>query len=70
MWESSVNLSKEPVIRETDEQGRFVYEDMDVVEFVVSAKKQGYGKSERKRYHLYFKKQNFELPEPLVLTGE
>ena len=41
-----------------------------MIDFLVSAKLDGVGTSERKRYHLYFMHQNFELPEPLVLKKE
>ncbi len=68
--EQTLNLVKEPVIERTDEQGHFVFRDIEMIEFVISAKREGYGTSERHRYHLIFKRQNFELPEPLVLdTG-
>jgi hypothetical protein len=68
--EQTLNLLKEPLIEQTDEQGRFMFTDIEMIEFVISAKKEGYGTSQRHRYHLIFKRQNFELPEPLVLgTG-
>jgi hypothetical protein len=68
--EQTLNLVKEPLIEQTDEQGRFVFTDIEIIEFVISAKREDYGTSVRHRYHLYFKRQNFELPEPLVLkTG-
>jgi hypothetical protein len=51
----------------TDEQGYFRFDGIDMVEFVVWAEKSGYAEMKNRSYHLYFKKQNFQLPEPLVL---
>lgn len=68
--EQTLNLVKEPRAVQTDEQGRFEFTDIEMIDFVVSAKLEGVGASERKRYHLYFMRQNFELPEPLVLKPE
>ena len=67
--ERTLNLVKEPRSVKTDEQGRFEFTDIDIIEFVVSAKLEGVGASARQRYHLYFKRQNFELPEPLILEA-
>jgi len=67
--EQTLNLLKEPRTEQTDEQGRFVFTDIEMIEFVISAKREGVGTSERPRYHLYFMRQNFELPEPLVLKA-
>jgi hypothetical protein len=67
--EQTLNLVKEPRSVKTDEQGRFEFTDIDIIEFVVSAKLEGVGASARQRYHLYFKRQNFELPEPLILEA-
>jgi hypothetical protein len=66
--EQTLNLIKEPRTEQTDEQGRFVFTDIEMIEFVISARLEGVGASERQRYHLYFMRQNFELPEPLVLN--
>lgn len=68
--EQTLNLVKEPRAVQTDEQGRFEFTDIEMIDFLVSAKLDGVGTSERKRYHLYFMHQNFELPEPLVLKKE
>jgi hypothetical protein len=68
--EQTLNLVKEPRTVQTDQQGRFEFTDIEMIDFVVSAKLEGVGASERKRYHLYFMGQNFELPEPLVLKKE
>ncbi len=67
--EQTLNLVKEPHTEQTDEQGRFVFTAIEMIEFVISARREGYGSSERHRYHLYFMRQNFELPEPLVLKA-
>jgi hypothetical protein len=67
--EQTLNLVKEPRSVKTDEQGRFEFTDIDIIEFVVSAKLEGVGASARQRYHLYFKRQNFKLPEPLILEA-
>ena len=68
--EQTLNLVKEPRAVQTDEQGRFEFTDVEIIDFLVSAKLEGVGASERKRYHLYFMRQNFEVPEPLVLKSE
>jgi hypothetical protein len=67
--EQTLNLLKEPRTEQTDEQGHFVFKDIEMIEFVISAKLEGVGASARPRYHLYFMRQNFELPEPLVLKA-
>lgn len=68
--EQTLNLVKEPRAVQTDQQGRFEFTGIEMIDFLVSAKLDGVGASERKRYHLYFMRQNFELPEPLVLKKE
>ena len=68
--EQTLNLVKEPRAVQTDERGRFEFTDIEMIDFVISAKLDGVGASPRKRYHLYFMRQNFELPEPLVLKPE
>jgi hypothetical protein len=67
--EQTLNLIKEPRTVQTDEHGRFEFTDIEMIEFVVSAKKDGIGASERRHYHLYFMRQDFELPEPLILKA-
>jgi hypothetical protein len=67
--EQTLNLIKEPRTVQTDEHGRFEFTDIEMIEFVVSAKRDGVGASQRRHYHLYFMRQNFELPEPLVLKA-
>ena len=68
--ERTLNLVKEPSAVQTDESGRFQFTDVEMIDFFISAKLEGVGSSERKRYHLYFMRQNFELPEPLILKRE
>lgn len=65
--EQTLNLVKEPRSEQTDDQGRFMFTDIEMIDFVISAKRDGVGASKRHRYHLYFMRQNFQLPEPLVL---
>ena len=67
--EQTLNLVKEPRAVKTDEQGRFEFTDIEIIEFVISAKLEGVGASARQRHHLYFMRQNFELPEPLILEA-
>jgi len=67
--EQTLNLIKEPRTEQTDDRGRFEFTGIEMIDFVISAKLDGVGASERKRYHLYFMRQNFELPEPLVLKA-
>ena len=58
---------QEPLVTHTDSKGNFVFKNINYLEFLISAKKTGYVSSKIKRYHLYFKKQNFSLPKPLIL---
>lgn len=67
--EQTLNLIKEPRTVQTDEQGRFEFTDIEMIDFVISATREGVGASERHRYHLYFMRQNFQLPEPLILKA-
>jgi len=67
--EQTLNLIKEPRTEQTDDRGRFEFTGIEMIEFVISAKQEGVGASQRHHYHLYFMRQNFELPEPLVLKA-
>jgi hypothetical protein len=67
LQEETINLLKPPIIETTDDDGRFEYQDIEMIEFVIRARKEGVGVSERQRHHLYFMGQNWTLPEPLVL---
>ena len=61
---------KSPLRAQTDAQGNFTVKDMAVIEFYVSAQKPGYKSTSKFAYHLYFKKQNYRLPKPIVLKRE
>ena len=67
LQEETINLLKQPTVETTNAEGWFEYEDIEMIEFVIRARKEGVGVSERQRHHLYFMSQNFTLPEPLVL---
>ena len=51
----------------TDGDGYFRFDGVDMVEFIVKAQKSGCAEMKNRSYHLYFKRQNFHLPVPLVL---
>jgi hypothetical protein len=70
LQEKTINLLKPPLIERTDEEGRFEYTDLEIIEFVISARKVGVGASQRQRHHLYFKGQNYTIEEPLVLIPQ
>lgn len=59
---------QEPLTTLTDKKGNFVFKNIDYIEFIINAKKSGYNASDKIRYHLYFKKQNFKVPKPLILN--
>jgi hypothetical protein len=65
--EKTLEMLKNQQETPTDDQGYFRFEGIDMVEFIVWAEKSGYAEMKNRSYHLYFKKQNFQLPEPLVL---
>ena len=67
--EKTLNYTHPPIETDTDDNGVFLYEDMDVLEFVIRAEYEDL-RSEQQRYHLVFKKQHFQLPEPLVLESQ
>lgn len=67
LQEKTINLLKQPTVETTDGEGRFEYEDVEMIEFVIRARKEGVGVSRRRSYHLYFKGQNVTLNEPFVL---
>ena len=65
------DILDEPIVTTTDKNGYFIYEDIAMLEFVISAEKKGYGaEGERVSYHRYFMKHNFELPAPIRLIEE
>ncbi|MEM7021753.1 MAG: carboxypeptidase-like regulatory domain-containing protein [Pseudomonadota bacterium] len=62
-------VSLEPIATTTsDDQGRFRFEDHDRHRMVLTAAKDGVGESGRREVQLYFKNQNRELEEPLLLS--
>ncbi|MBN2553275.1 MAG: carboxypeptidase regulatory-like domain-containing protein [Spirochaetales bacterium] len=65
--EKTLEMLKNQQETTTDDQGYFRFEGIDMVEFIIRAEKPGYLEMKNRSYHLYFKKQNFHLPEPLVL---
>jgi hypothetical protein len=65
--EKTLELLKNQRSTTTDASGTFRFEGLEMVEFVVQAQKSGYEPTPSRSYHLYFRSQNFELPEPLVL---
>ena len=65
------DILHEPIVTATDNNGYFFYEDIEMLEFVISAQKEGYrSEGERTSYHRYFMKHNFELPAPIQLIKE
>jgi hypothetical protein len=53
----------------TDAAGRFVIHDNDSHNIRLAAEKAGVGRSERVPVRLYFRAEDIELTEPLVLLG-
>ncbi len=51
----------------TDAAGRFKFSGHDVYHVYLEAYKDGVGRASQKDYHLYFRSQNFHLPELLQL---
>ena len=68
--EKTLEMLKNQQETMSGEQGYFRFEGIDMVEFIIEAQKPGYEEMKNRSYHLYFKKQNFQLPEPLVLERE
>lgn len=65
--EKTLEMLKNQQETTTGEKGYFRFEGIEMVEFIVKAEKSGYDEMKSRSYHLYFKQQNFQLPEPLVL---
>lgn len=62
------NLIGSGIFTYTDEEGRFTFTDLEMIEFIVDAAVEAESlRSEPIRYHLYFKGQDYELPEPIRL---
>ena len=66
--EKTLNLVKQGITATTDAEGRFTYADQEIIEFFLDAQGPGGRRSPEERYHLYFAGQDFEIPEPLVLS--
>jgi hypothetical protein len=65
------DILDEPIVTTTDENGYFRYTDTPMLEFVISAEKEGYRtEGERVSFHRYFMRHNYELPSPLQLIKE
>jgi hypothetical protein len=70
LQERDLVIVETPVTAPTDENGRFIFEDVTMVSFFLWAEKDGTLEAEKKAHHLYFKEQNYTLPEPIVLTRQ
>lgn len=70
LQERDLVIVEAPTSTRTDENGRFIFEEMSLVSFFIWAQKDGYLTPEKSPYHLYFKEQNFTLPAPLILIRE
>ncbi|HUX12399.1 MAG TPA: carboxypeptidase-like regulatory domain-containing protein [Spirochaetia bacterium] len=68
--EKTLQLIKPPIGTDTNSKGVYRFKDMKIIEFLISARKDGYKSPEPVHYHLYFKGQHFKVPKPLVLTKE
>jgi hypothetical protein len=68
--EKTLNYTFPPIETTTDYRGIYTFRDIDMIEFIIEAEKQRYGESEKRRYHLYFRGQHFEVPEALQLVPE
>ena len=61
------NLSATPIEITTNEEGRFEYSGVTFFNFNIVAKKPGFKDSPTYNYHLYFRSQNYTLPQPMIL---
>lgn len=68
--EKTLNYTFPPIETITDDRGVYTFQGIDMIEFIVEAEKEQYESSEKKRYHLYFRGQHFEVPEALWLSRE
>jgi hypothetical protein len=68
--EKTLNYTFPPIEVTTDDQGIYTFHDIDMIEFIIEAEKEQYEASEKKRYHLYFRGQHFQVPEALRLVRE
>lgn len=65
--ERTIEFLGKPSTTTTDLEGKFVFTGQEFIELVIRAEKPGYVPTVKHPYHLYFKGQNFRLPQPLVL---
>jgi hypothetical protein len=61
------NVVGPPTTTMTDAQGRFAFYHLQFFQFIIKAEKDGWKPSTPVTYHLWFRSQNFILPEPLRL---
>ena len=70
LQERDLVIVETPITAQTDENGRFTCEGVTMVSFFLWAESDGSLRAEKKAHHLYFKEQNYILPEPIVLTRQ
>jgi hypothetical protein len=70
LQERDLVIVEAPMSVRTDRDGHFIFEDMSLISFFIWAEKEDSISPEKRPYHLYFKQQNFILPEPLVITDQ
>lgn len=68
LQERDLVIVETPLTTQTDENGRFIFEAVEMVSFFMWAEKEGYPTAEKTAHHLYFKEQNYTLPEPIELA--
>jgi hypothetical protein len=69
LWVLNFTTYVEKTRASTDSAGRFVITDNDSHNIRLAAEKPGVGRSARVPVRLYFRAQDIELPDPLVLSG-
>jgi hypothetical protein len=69
LWVLNFTTFAEKARVNTGSDGRFVLLNLDSHHIQVGAEKPGTGRSERVRVRLYFRAQDVQLREPLVLAG-
>ena len=65
-----LGMYTDSITSKTDDDGKFIYTEQKLIEFDMYVVKEGYIKTEKKRFHMYFKSQNYILPEPIVILKE
>src|ERR1700693_5162777 len=69
LWVLNFTTYVEKTRATTDSMGRFVITDNDSHNIRLAAEKPGVGRSARVPVRLYFRAQDIELNEPLILSG-